>query len=561
MIKQKGLKAVVIAMLIILSTSCFALLFVTIYKINAKNIKGNALDLGTLDGYYVITDELQKLADNYQKYDKFYIKSSSTHSADESFTTFMEFLKKSTYGISPDWKDDQYNGSDIVYDNTYFEGKKVFLCSNVSVTVLPGFYFNGDFDGQGNTISYENSNVEVPDDAIEIGRFCQELGEGAKISNVRISNVQFTVAGGDKTKDCAGIVGTNYGTVKNCIVQDISFISDEGQSDECRVAGLVGINEGVISECMVVGTYYIETVEDDDGIESHYFTTVVESEEAEYCIFAADVIKGACAEDNDEALSPSEHDDSAISEGFNNFEGCINAFNGMNGKISQIVGDNGYAFYKYKSTSYGYGGNYKYCVYLRSFIDWKTVTFEAEGNGTVSRASIVVPSDYVSVNYTTTTTENDSIFIYGSKVVATPNKGYIFDKWSNSGNVHTASFVPETYKLKFRDATGSCTASPDLTEMLIKYGDTLYAKVVCEYEPLLNCYYIKIIYSCDTGRVVYEYQSWKHYDNLPYTINYGTLNGKRITGSGIVIPDLGNNGTEATINPTTIIKKYDITFG
>lgn len=144
-------------------------------------------------------------------------------------------------------------------------------------------YFNGTFLGNGHTIS----NVKITEKGSQIGLF-RYLGESALVADLSVNAI---VMPEGSQEEIGGIVGVNYGTIKDCYykgrvygLENVGGIAGRnastGQIIDCSVEGLVmatnrtggiaGVNEGVISGCTNQSRINIEELEpvlDIEGID------------------------------------------------------------------------------------------------------------------------------------------------------------------------------------------------------------------------------------------------------------------------------------------------------
>ncbi len=123
-------------------------------------------------------------------------------------------------------------------------------------------YFNGTLDGNNKTISKLTVNTEYSGN---YGLF-KELGQNAKIFNLKISEFKFIVKDVSKEYHFAGfLVGYNSGTIDNVQVSNsrlqFTLDNDESYSDEHHLyaGAIAGKSTGPISGCTVAGCTVIAT--------------------------------------------------------------------------------------------------------------------------------------------------------------------------------------------------------------------------------------------------------------------------------------------------------------
>lgn len=154
-----------------------------------------------------------------------------------------------------------------VNDGTSYSGKKVFLANDINLgdnewtpigSCDSAAYFQGTFDGQGNTVY--NMTVDNSDDAYKFstsGFFGWIDAASATIKNLKFANAN--VKGSHWVGSVAGYM---TGTVENCEVTDSTvignYVNDDADGD--KVGGLVGcLNTGstlknnTVANCTIGG--------------------------------------------------------------------------------------------------------------------------------------------------------------------------------------------------------------------------------------------------------------------------------------------------------------------
>ena len=528
MIKQKGLKAIIISLLVILSTTCFSLLYSNIYKTFTKEEPQAAI------GGYTITEDFNALANNYQKYSTFYISAGSFGvgpTIKNSFNTFLTFLNSPTYSVTSSNMVGETTST--FYTNDYFKNKTVYLSGNVSYdlnTSTNGSLieeFAGIFDGNGysititETVFFNESNKGGNE-----GAFCDNLT--GTIKDLMI-NAGVYIGTGSDTNTYGGIIaGKNSGTIENCIVNGGKFQSNR-YAKNCHIAPIAGNNAGTIKNCMAIGTFSFDDHEDgDEGF--NFYTFEASGTASTNCIYDANITDNI--KDSSRLI---QHE-----VGSGNYDSCSSAHGGMSSSVADnSTGSSGTAFYKYKTTNYGMYG--EYCVFLRTFISWNYVYFDVE-NGSVDNSSIQVPS-----NYTEVTTGDNIAEVYGTIIRATPNSGYGNPTWSSNGNNYTCTFTNETYTINFAQPTINGTViniSPSPESITVKYGDTI----------TINTNNYNLNYQIgNSSTIVYSTGS------IYKVVSWGKL-GSTTISNGVKVPDLGNNGASATITPEIQYATEMLTF-
>ena len=454
MVKTRGYKLIIFSLLIILSISCFSVLFINVWPLTKTEEKDvSSADLYVVGG--VFYNEFYSKT-TYDVYDIGYYKS---------------LVKASNY---------YYVGTDelgsVLHIFPYsFQGRTINLQDDISfVGVDPTDFilaqdsrhpFKGTFNGNGYTITFSSQIATTRDIT---GSFCQY--NSGTIKNTKFKDAVIQVEDGTISK--VGVISyTNAGTITNCIVENCKFISDRWKSN-CLISPIAGTNNGTVEHCMVNGSYQIgglnaNGILEDDGIYAYYF--VSSGYAATNCIFTATVSKTNVTT---ETYGPGEyHKDRTVvtNEILRNFTSCSEAYNGKTDHTLQDCSSyrgpsdkDEYVWFKYKSTDYGYGGDSKYCVYLRLFVDWTTLQFTvnsseagyiADADFKETTASIIVPSDYDDVSEGS---QCLTIDYTAEKRWALNKSGYSFSEWTSSGSrggtkVYTAMFEGATCTISFWD--------------------------------------------------------------------------------------------------------------
>jgi len=503
-------------------------------------------------GEYLI-ENVNKLADNYSKYSKFRLgsNSSGTVDAQKGFNELVKFLRQSKV----------VDLSGNVYDNDYFSGKTIILEGNVQMdsTYMPTF--NGTFDGNGHTIKFTQS-LALEAGEHYYGRLFDTLN--GTIKNLRVTDSNITLMGkalNGKVSRASAFIGTCNGTIDSCIIKDCTFTS-ERTGELAKVAPItarIGAG-GKVSNCLVDGNYTLIA----KGLHNIYgFLFNCINGEPSNSIFNAFV-----KTDGGGVYEPGEDTDEGKLDNINLFNCCSNAYDYMKSNISATTGSSGTTWFKYKDKYSGFsgvipglGGYHLYCVYLRSFISWKTYNFTTDGNGTVDFSYVIVPTDYDDV----TVSDFPVISVYDKSVTATPNTGYYFNKWTNSGNTYTATFIAQVYYLEFQpigtDTTtivpGCSTFESGTTKIKISYGASV--NVMYSFEGSGSSSGLLIAYFIGSHRITYWVTDSK-YD----LDNYGSITAGSVTFG---IEGLKTNYHHLTMNgiysvvPELKLKSYNVGFG
>lgn len=109
--------------------------------------------------------------------------------------------------------------------------------------------FTGHFDGQNHTISNFKQTVSVS--GLFMGFFA-EVGEGATVSNLNISQFSIVVTEGISAGvgNAGAIAGCNRGTISNCTVDQFTCQTNGSTHGEA-IGGIAGTGNGRITECTV----------------------------------------------------------------------------------------------------------------------------------------------------------------------------------------------------------------------------------------------------------------------------------------------------------------------
>ena len=575
MVKTRGYKLIIFSFLIILSISCFSVLFINVWPLTKTEEKDvSSADLyvpgGNFYNEYISTT-------TFEVYSVSYYKSLVTASNYKVTNATIDGMVYFTYPYS-------FSGKTISLQvDLSFVGEQA---ANVILSQNSSNPFKGTFNGNGYTITFPSLIATTSDIT---GSFCQY--NSGTIKNTKFKDAVIQVE--DGTQSYTGVIAyTNSGTITNCIVENCKFISNRFKSN-CHVSPIAGINNGVINHCMINGTYQIggndgNLLLEDDGLYAYYFVSSGDS--ALNCIFTATVSKVTNSNnDGGECKTPSETDTNTS----RNFTSCSSAYNGALLYSSTDCGpsnDISKSWFKYKSTDYGYGGDSKYCVYLRLFVDWTTLEFTVNSTDAgyivdadfeETTASIVVPSDYDSVSgssaYLTLTID------YTAEERWALNKsGYSLKNWTSSGSsggtkVYTAIFEGAMCELYFSDDADESdkTICVDYNvefgsknSYFVVYGTELtvtYDKASKPPETIVDDYYYESYTITYLNAITY---SFKDADGVDRTVTYKPINSQYVIGvydsdrykEGVNKITHGTN-TIVRISHFASLKTYNVTFG
>ncbi len=98
------------------------------------------------------------------------------------------------------------------------------------------FMFNGAFDGNGHTISFDG--VTISGDIF--GGMFGQIGSNAEVKNLTVEGLSI-----DGAKYAGGIAGVNYGKITDCIVPVVTI------NNATYAGGFTGINRGTITQTIV----------------------------------------------------------------------------------------------------------------------------------------------------------------------------------------------------------------------------------------------------------------------------------------------------------------------
>lgn len=366
----------------------------------------------------------------------------------------MAFINTANANCTCEWGD----GATIGYH--YFDGKTVFLNKDIIWSLGDSTYnvrsihakyqFWGTFDGQGHSIDMDGHRLRV--DSNKGGIIT--AWNGGTIKDLKIKNSYFYATSGSGKDYVGAIAGTNMGTIKTCIVENFSILSSRWD-DDCRAGAIVGENNKTVKDCMVLGKYKYGGETDgaaNDGVYANAFCGTGNS--ATNSIFHAEVSAslgygGSNSTNNTSSLG-------------SNFKSCEDAYDRMEHEV-YISGTEGadceFPFYEYWNKNHGFDDDSDYCVYLRVFIEWTTLTFTAEnggtiqisGGGTYSGNKVIVPSDYTDMEVSYGSGE---LTLYNGGIVKgiPPNEFWEWDDWNVGETEAVAVFEKVVFAISFKEA-------------------------------------------------------------------------------------------------------------
>lgn len=416
--------------------------------INKKTNPNLNLSAGS-SGSYTFSDTSSAAisCSTYQNNYRYYI---------NSFTGYMAFINTANANCTCEWGDGATHGYH------YFDGKTVFLNKDIIWSLGDSTYnvrsihakyqFWGTFDGQGHSIDMDGHRLRV--DSNKGGIIT--AWNGGTIKDLKIKNSYFYATSGSGKDYIGAIAGTNMGTIKTCIVENFSILSSRWD-DDCLAGAIVGENNKTVKDCMVLGKYKYGGETDgaaNDGVYANAFCGSGNS--ATNSIFHAEVSAslgygGSNSTNNTSSLG-------------SNFKSCEDAYDRMEHEV-YISGTEGadceFPFYEYWNKNHGFDDDSDYCVYLRVFIEWTTLTFTAEnggriqisGGGTYSGNKVIVPSDYTDMEESSMGSYT-ILKLYNGGIVTPilPNDFYRFDDWNIGDTNAVATFEKFVFAISFKEA-------------------------------------------------------------------------------------------------------------
>lgn len=139
--------------------------------------------------------------------------------------------------------------------------------------------FAGIFNGCGHSITFTGSGITTTEEYAD-GFWFRQINSGGEIKNVKFCNMKLIQGDGDSTRSDynGGIVGTNHGTIDSCIVENLTFRSNDW-CEYTKVAAIAGVNAGTIKNCYLTGEYNLVSTSHNlgfgpDGVVAYSFTAL-----------------------------------------------------------------------------------------------------------------------------------------------------------------------------------------------------------------------------------------------------------------------------------------------
>ena len=446
---------------------------------------------------------------------------------------------------------------------------ELVLTKDISVSYSsfkPFYNINGIFNGNGHTISFTETWT-TPDTGAH-GCVFDNISSNGIVCNTKFKNISARISDADYNKSAfvGGIVGYNSGVVKQCVIENIKFISDKYRTHG-HCATIAGNNQGAVRDCMLLGTYKVggdgaNFLSNWDGITSFYFvvtkdigdnSATVSKNLATDCTYNMTASKESDNSNcNEHSRLPSDTDTMPAD--------CYMSKDAKFSSLSKSA-EGGYDVSDpwYYATDYNNGW-----PMLRVFISgWTTINAVSanETAGTVSPASIKVPSDADSGYFDDGNGSTSvSIYILDQRIYAGSKTGYSFKKWTyNSSNkTYTATFEAQIWYVIFHPSDNTTGDFPTGYLPPEEHNDTYCYPV---YEGTV----ITIGYETYGKTGAYKKMTFTFYDTErnTKTITYSPANNKYyISGNSLntMSSVTVSNGVKS-ISVTAVLKTYNITFG
>jgi len=563
LLKQKGLKAVVISLLVVLTTTCFSLLFTSAYKTFSKETPQAASTYDFASG--AITK------DNYDTY------------TIGNLTALQNFATSVNNGVT-------------FYDEENEKCKTVKLtadidCNNNSISIGGGYltasakqtatgdwepvivsnlkYFAGKFDGNNKTVSNFKMGTEwyyhYKSPATSLGDYYYYYrglfitSEEAVIKNTKFCNFEYVFDSSDEGDTWSGdkavyVALVCYGScfIENCIVENVRF--DETTADNCKAhcgafalkkdSGC-GITAGIpdVENCLLISCTISSDVE-----------TFVFGGSPYECVSM--VSSNTCSDGTFYVFTDEEISDYRCY--YNKGDKFANL-----SSISNIGGNSGSIWY-YCGDEYKNGW-----PMLRSFIKFQTVRFPYSTN-TVNENftvdgknanNISVPSDAIAFTNDQIVSTNVQFGWFDRVISVTFSSCYSFKNWIykyyDSGQYYLIpTFEIVNRIISFKSCVNTSTTALDGYELIelnknynIGCGSYVY------FQSISSSSY-KVYFTDRDGikrGVVYTISNSAYYISGNTLENYDGY--KNNNGYLDIHEDISN------ITVVTSLKSYDITFG
>lgn len=559
MIKKKGLKAIVISLLIILSATCFSLLYTNIYKTFTAAQPQAATSYNFANG-----------AISKDSYDEYTI---------GNLTALQNFASSANNGIT-------------FYDDTNKKAKIVKLTAdivgnnaNIGINSFAGIFDGNFYTISGFTLTGYYHNIISGKQGVKHGYhavgFIGNLASTGLVENLRLFNVTATsIMEGTTTLDnmvFGGVVGfaDNNSTIKDCIVENFSTLTNDyvGIGDfsgysATITAGILGAGNSEISYCYTEGIMAeykpneatVNTIPFICGIGP--VASQLQSQNTHAFDSSNVSITNCVAKNTDNYFYGISYKNEETIEGSKCYtHNTGDDFKNL-GSIGSTGGITGTTWY-YIS---GYNDNWPY---LRQFINWGTIYFNTDNNSSYDTTH-TYPSDFintVATNWVDTQLNWSGIVLPGAVNVTASNNiaGKDFDGWKKDSTYHySATYLDDEYGVAFWrpqyngsyiDCSvtykGTTTPLNETTyslkaESRVKYGNS----VSVSYLSTANT----ITYTIGSITATYTIPAMYELDN------YGTLglDGPQII-NGMSVPDYSNL-INLLIIPQLKLKEINLTF-
>lgn len=467
MIKQKGLRIILITLLSVLTMSCFSIFIYNVMPLKKQSlINPVKAEVGAFYYYDFAEGALNgsRYPNSQPSHDVIYDEVGDEDcpfiiSSTDAYNYFIETLENKSYlGYPYDFA----NKYVVLTADLDFDGKTF---TPIGTESRP---FRGTFDGQGYTISNIASvtdcsglfgclsTIETYTSSIELDKTYSDDPVNVVVQNLKVKTV-----GGTTTESIGGIANViktegNYTvTIQNCVV-DTFYVSSNKKNN--HIGGIVGEATHVdpssskpnliIEDCLVYD-FKIVTSEQTikEGASSIGPSYSMSLDNGYDDIYNSFDLKDCVAYCPESTFIDTYHDEGGVQNVDNIW---LHSIGGVWSKASNDAGDG------YSSTWY-YNSEYKNgCPYLREFLEWDKIWISVNPTsyGTVTHSSITVPSDFdFDKEYTSNT---ETITIFGTKVTAKPNAGCYFDSWTKKGpKSYVVTFTQTTYIIKFEDPSSN----------------------------------------------------------------------------------------------------------
>ncbi len=366
-------------------------------------------------------------------------------------------------------------GNDYV---PWFPGIGIQGCYNEYYEYYEQQMFKGHFNGNGHTIS--NFEIVAPNKSeIDYGSYMTRLSvcsvgffaclsASATVTNLRLKDFSLRIdfegdsmsGGTTPFLSFGGIAGKAIATtsrvqISNCSVENMQVYNGGSYNHKTFLGGIVGCSDQSvkISETITpisISNCYVKDVTV-TGNSIYPMTTTNGSDISG--AFIGEVNPNEASVNNCVLNTKGTHP-----AYFNNYpvgdpwaEGITKENLYTTAVDSYTLSSVGSAGGSSGTTWYSYHEYNDAVPYLRLFITWKTISFDAV-NGTVSPSSIEIPNS-ATIN---TTFNSERVVVYGNTITGTPHTGFKYDSWTtNSTFSYTITFVQEGVLLNFYTVTNT----------------------------------------------------------------------------------------------------------